>query len=184
MGEFQLDFDLQGGPVKTKPAPKPLAKPVSQAVTKSIEPTIFSVSSLTRKVRGILEQGIGEVWVDGEISNLRRQASGHIYFTLKDASSQIACVLFAGQTPQLKGMRFADGVQVRIFGELTVYEARGNYQIIVRTVQDQGEGALQAKFEELKRRLDSEGLFRQERKRPLPKFPLRIGVVTSPTGAA
>jgi len=184
MGEFQLDFDLQGGPVKTKPAPKLLAMPVPQAVTKSIEPTIFSVSTLTRKVRGILEQGIGEVWVDGEISNLRRQASGHVYFTLKDASSQIACVLFAGQTLQLKGMRFADGVQVRLFGELTVYEARGNYQIIVRTVQDQGEGALQAKFEELKRRLDSEGLFRSERKRSLPKFPLRIGVVTSPTGAA
>jgi exodeoxyribonuclease VII large subunit len=184
MGGFQLDFDLQGGPVKPKPTPSPIAKPVTLAVTRPVEPTIFSVSALTRKVRGILEQGIGEVWVDGEISNLRRQASGHIYFTLKDASSQIACVLFAGQTPQLKGMRFADGVQVRIFGELTVYEARGNYQIIVRTVQDQGEGALQAKFEELKRRLDSEGLFRQERKRPLPKFPLRIGVVTSPTGAA
>lgn len=188
MGEFQLDFDLQGGPVKPKstpkPQPAPIAKPVAHAITKPVEPVIFSVSSLTRKVRGILEQGIGEVWVDGEISNLRRQASGHIYFTLKDASSQIACVLFAGQTPQLKGMRFADGVQVRLFGELTVYEARGNYQIIVRTVQDQGAGALQAKFEELKRRLDSEGLFRQERKRTIPKFPHRIGVVTSPTGAA
>ena len=184
MGEFQLDFDLQGGPVKPKPTPKPVTKPLTHAVTKPVEPTIFSVSALTRKVRGILEQGIGEVWVEGEISNLRRQASGHIYFTLKDDSSQIACVLFAGQTPQLKGMRFADGVQVRIFGELTVYEARGNYQIIVRTVQDQGAGALQAKFEELKRRLDSEGLFRPERKRRLPKFPRRIGVVTSPTGAA
>jgi len=183
MGEFQLDFDLRGGPVKPKPA-KPLAKSDTHTFTKSVEPSIFTVSSLTRKLRGILEQGIGEVWVDGEISNLRRQASGHIYFTLKDASSQIACVLFAGQTPQLKGMRFADGVQVRLFGELSVYEARGNYQIVVRTVQDQGAGALQAKFEELKRRLDSEGLFRQERKRALPKFPRRIGVVTSPTGAA
>ena len=169
---MQLDFDLKGSISKPKPAPKPA------------EPLVLTVSTLTRKVRGLLEDGIGEIWVEGEVSNLRRQSSGHAYFTLKDASSQIACVLFAGQTAQLRGMNFADGVHVQIQGSLTVYEPRGNYQIIVRRVQERGVGALQAKFEELKRRLDAEGLFAPDKKRPLPKFPRRIGVVTSPTGAA
>jgi exodeoxyribonuclease VII large subunit len=169
---MQLDFDLKGTISKPKPTPKPA------------EPAILTVSALTRKVRGLLEDGIGEVWVEGEISNLRRQSSGHAYFTLKDSGSQIACVLFAGQTAQLRGMNFADGVQVQLQGSLTVYEPRGNYQIIVRRIQERGVGALQAKFEELKRRLDAEGLFDSAKKRPLHKFPRRIGVVTSPTGAA
>jgi len=165
---MQLDFDLRGGP----------AKPAEEA------PEVFSVAGLTRRIRVMLEGGLGEVWVEGEVSNLRRQASGHVYFTLKDASSQLACVLFAGQAAQLRGIKFADGAQVQVFGQITVYEARGNYQIIVRKVRERGVGALQAKFEELKRRLAAEGLFDAERKRPLPKFPRRIGVVTSPTGAA
>ena len=169
---MQLDFDLKGTSSRPKPDPKPAA------------PTVLTVTALTRKVRGLLEEGIGEVWVEGEVSNLRRQSSGHAYFTLKDAGSQIACVLFAGQTAQLRGMNFTDGVHVQIQGSLTVYEPRGNYQIIVRRIQEKGVGALQAKFEELKRRLDAEGLFDPARKRPLPKFPRRIGVVTSPTGAA
>ena len=170
---MQLDFDLKGGPpLKAREIPKPL------------EPVILTVGALTRKVRGLLESGIGDIWVEGEISNFRRQSSGHVYFTLKDESSQLTCVLFAGQTAQLRGMKFADGVQVQLFGQITVYEARGSYQMIVRRVQECGVGALQAKFEELKRRLDAEGLFRPERKRALPKFPNRIGVVTSPTGAA
>lgn len=169
---MQLDFDLKGTISKPKAAPKP------------VEPVILTVSALTRKVRGLLEDGIGEVWVEGEVSNLRRQSSGHAYFTLKDSGSQIACVLFAGQTAQLRGMNFADGVQVQLQGSLTVYEPRGNYQIIVRRIQERGVGVLQAKFEELKRRLDAEGLFDSAKKRPLPKFPRRIGVVTSPTGAA
>ncbi len=170
---MQLDFDLKGGPpLKAREIPKPL------------EPVILTVGALTRKVRGLLESGIGDIWVEGEISNLRRQSSGHVYFTLKDESSQLTCVLFAGQTAQLRGMKFADGVQVQLFGQITVYEARGSYQMIVRRVQECGVGALQAKFEDLKRCLDAEGLFRPERKRALPKFPNRIGVVTSPTGAA
>jgi exodeoxyribonuclease VII large subunit len=170
--QVQLDFDLKGGP--RKPVP-----PVVAA-----EPVVLSVGALTRRIRELLENGLGEVWVEGEVSNLRRQASGHVYFTLKDASSQLACVLFAGQAAQLRGIKFTDGVQVQIFGQITVYEARGNYQIIVRKVQERGVGALQAKFEELKRTLAAEGLFDAARKRPLPKFPRRIGVVTSPTGAA
>ena len=168
---MQLNFDLRGGPAKP-PEPEVVA------------PVVFSVAGLTRRIREMLEGGLGEVWVEGEVSNLRRQASGHVYFTLKDASSQLACVLFAGQAAQLRGIKFADGAQVQIYGQITVYEARGNYQIIVRKVREQGIGALQAKFEELKQRLATEGLFAAERKRPLPKFPRRIGVVTSPTGAA
>ena len=171
---MQLDFNLLSGAPKKKDAPPP----------KPAEPVVLAVSALTKKIRSLLEDGIGEVWVEGEISNLRRQNSGHLYFTLKDAASQIACVMFAGQTAQLRGMNFNDGAQVQVFGELTVYEPRGNYQLIVRRVQERGLGALQAKFEELKRRLAAEGLFDTERKRPLPKFPRRIAVVTSPTGAA
>jgi len=171
---MQLDFNLQSGAPKKKDATPP----------KPAEPVVLAVSALTKKIRSLLEDGIGEVWVEGEISNLRRQSSGHLYFTLKDASSQIGCVMFAGQTAQLRGMNFNDGAQVQVFGELTVYEPRGNYQLIVRRVQERGIGALQAKFEELKRRLAAEGLFDSARKRPLPKFPHRIAVVTSPTGAA
>ena len=147
-------------------------------------PAVLSVSELTRKVRAALEQQVGEVWVRGEISNYRRQASGHHYFTLKDDASQLACVLFAGAARSLRGLRLADGMQVQAFGELTVYEARGQYQLVVQLVQEEGLGALQAKFEALKAKLAAEGLFDAARKRPLPKFPARIGVVTSPTGAA
>ena len=165
---MQLDFDLRATPKAT-----PLA-----------EPKVMTVGALTRRIRELLESGIGDVWVEGEISNLRRQASGHMYFTLKDAGAQLACVLFAGQAAQLSGIKITDGAKVRIFGQITVYEARGQYQIIVRNVKACGEGALQAKFEELKRRLAAEGLFDTGRKRPIPRFPHRIGVVTSPTGAA
>jgi exodeoxyribonuclease VII large subunit len=169
---MQLDFDLKGTPEPVRAAAQPA------------EPKMFTVTALTRKVRSLLEGGLGDVWVEGEISNLRNQSSGHLYFTLKDAGSQIACVLFAGQTAQLRGKNFADGIHVQLQGQITVYEPRGNYQLIVRRVQERGIGALQAKFEQLKCRLEAEGLFRAERKRPLPRFPRRIGVVTSPTGAA
>jgi exodeoxyribonuclease VII large subunit len=169
-----MQLDLGFGE-KRKPEP---------AAPEDAAPRILSVSELTRVVRAALETGIGEVWVRGEISNLRRQASGHQYFTLKDAGAQLACVLFAGAARQLRGLRLADGMQAQIFGELTVYEARGQYQIVVQLVQEEGLGALQARFEALKAKLANEGLFAAERKRPLPRFPARIGVVTSPTGAA
>jgi exodeoxyribonuclease VII large subunit len=163
---MQLDLDLHG-----KPPPAP-------------EPRVFSVAELTRRVRDLIERGLGEVWVEGEISNLRRQTSGHQYFTLKDGTSQLSCVLFAGAAAGLRGIKLADGQSVQLFGAVTVYEARGQYQMIVRLVQNRGEGALQARFEALKRALAAEGLFAQERKRPLPRFPQRVGLVTSPTGAA
>lgn len=148
------------------------------------EPRVFSVSEITRTVRAVLEDEIGTVWVEGEVSNYRKQASGHQYFTLKDAQSQLACVWFARGGSRLKQVALADGMQVQVRGALTVYEARGQYQLNVQLVQAGGAGLLQAKFEALKRKLEAEGLFAAERKRALPGFPTLIGIVTSPTGAA
>ncbi|MBC8003181.1 MAG: exodeoxyribonuclease VII large subunit, partial [Opitutaceae bacterium] len=144
-------------------------------------PTVLGVSELTRRVRDLLEGGIGEIWVEGEISNHRLQSSGHQYFTLKDDRSQLPCVLFSRSAGRLK---LTDGMAVQVFGSVTVYEARGQYQMIAQLVQPRGQGVLQAKFEALKRKLDSAGFFDPARKRPLPRFPTRIGIVTSPTGAA
>ena len=144
---------------------------------------VLSVSELTDQVKRLLEQQIGQIWVTGEITNLRVQSSGHIYFTLKDAASQVTCVLFRGTaTPNRAGL--ADGRKVVVHGDLTVYEPRGQYQLVVRAVEMQGVGALQIAFERLKQKLAAEGLFAPERKRPLPRYPQRIGLVTSPTGAA
>ena len=148
------------------------------------EPRVLTVSELTRSVRSVLEAEIGVVWVEGEISNYRKQPSGHQYFTLKDAQSQLACVWFARGGLRSKQTALADGMEVQVRGTLTVYEARGQYQLNVQAVQAGGAGLLQAKFEALKRKLEAEGLFDAERKRPLPKFPTAIGIVTSPTGAA
>jgi exodeoxyribonuclease VII large subunit len=146
--------------------------------------TILSVSELTRVVREILEGRIGEVWVEGEISNLRKQSSGHYYFTLKDDRAQIACVMFARSYGAQSKIPLSDGMQVQAYGLVTVYEARGQYQLIVQLVQPRGQGLLQAKFEALKRKLHAEGLFDNERKRALPKFPRRVALVTSSSGAA
>ncbi len=148
------------------------------------EPRVFSVTEITRTVRAVIEQSVGTVWVEGEVSNYRRQASGHQYFTLKDATSQLACVLFARGGAWRKDAPLSDGMQVQVRGALTVYEARGQYQMNVQLVQAAGAGLLQAKFEALKRKLEAEGLFDPAGKRALPKFPSSIGIVTSPTGAA
>lgn len=147
-------------------------------------PQVFSVSEVTRVVRGVIESALGVVWVEGEVSNYRKQASGHQYFTLKDAQSQLSCVLFARGGSWRKQVPLADGMQVQVRGALTVYEARGQYQLNVQLVQAGGAGLLQAKFEALKRKLDAEGLFDPARKRPLPRFPATVALVTSPTGAA
>src|SRR5438874_4110458 len=147
---------------------------------------ILTVSELTRSIRGTLETKFGAVWLQGEVSNYKLHPSGHQYFTLKDARAQIACVIFrntmAPSPRTLSGL--ADGTQVQVYGNVTVFEARGQYQLSVQILQPRGLGLLQAKFEALKRKLEAEGLFAVERKRPLPKFPRRIGVVTSPSGAA
>ncbi|EDY21763.1 exodeoxyribonuclease VII, large subunit [Chthoniobacter flavus Ellin428] len=148
------------------------------------EPRVLSVSELTRAVRATLEDHIGQVWVEGEISNYRKQPSGHQYFTLKDEQSQVACVWFARGGLRMKQVALSDGMHVQVRGALTVYEARGQYQLNVQTVQAAGAGLLQAKFEALKRKLEAEGLFDPERKRPLPRFPMTIGLVTSSNAAA
>ena len=144
---------------------------------------VLSVSELTAQVRRLLEKEVGQVWVTGEITNLRLQSSGHIYFTLKDRLAQLSCVLFRGELQVDRGL-LQDGRKVTLSGGLTVYEARGAYQLRVTSVELEGLGALQAAFEKLKQKLNAEGLFAQERKRPLPRYPRRIGLVTSPTGAA
>ena len=144
---------------------------------------VLSVTELTRSIRGTLETKFGSVWVQGEVSNYKLHPSGHQYFTLKDARAQIACVIFRNTMAPLR-QPLADGARVQIFGNVSVFEARGQYQISVQIVQPFGQGALQAKFEALKRKLEAEGLFDPARKRPLPKFPKRIGIVTSPSGAA
>jgi exodeoxyribonuclease VII large subunit len=144
---------------------------------------VLSVSELTAQVKRLLEKSVGQIWVTGEVTNLRAQSSGHMYFTLKDAAAQLNCVLFSREKVLHREL-LADGQKVLLQGDVTVYEARGQYQLIVRAVELQGVGALQIAFEKLKQKLAAEGLFAPERKRPLPKYPQRIGLVTSPTGAA
>src|SRR4051794_17174326 len=147
---------------------------------------VLSVFELTRAIRGALETKFGAVWVQGEVSNYKLHPSGHQYFTLKDQRAQIACVIFrntmAPLPRTLSGL--ADGAQVQVYGNVSVFEARGQYQLSVQILQPRGLGLLQAKFEALKRKLEAEGLFDPARKRPLPKFPKRIGIITSPSGAA
>lgn len=143
----------------------------------------ISVTRLVRKMRNLLEIELGEVWVEGEVSNLRRQASGHLYFTLKDEGAQVSCVMFRGNASRAK-VQPDNGMLVRLYGEVSVYEARGSVQLIVRQVENAGEGELQARFEALKRKLDAEGLFSKELKKSLPQFPKKVGLITSGTGAA
>ena len=173
-------------PPPAAPEPAGSAPPAVVPVVPVVAPAgrrILSVSELTAQVRGVLENEIGTVWVTGEVTNLRVQSSGHRYFTLKDAGSQLSCVLFRAERVEHRDL-LEDGQKVLLSGEVTVYEARGQYQLIVRRVELQGVGALQIAFEKLKQKLAAEGLFAAERKRPLPEFPQRIGIVTSPTGAA
>jgi exodeoxyribonuclease VII large subunit len=145
-------------------------------------PTIYTVSELTAEIKDIVESGFGEIWVEGEVSNLRVPPSGHCYFTLKDESSQIQAVLFKAQARFLD-FHPEDGLSVIARGRVSVYEQRGQYQLIVAFMEPRGLGALQLAFDQLKRRLEAEGLFDPARKKPLPFLPKRIGIVTSPTGA-
>ena len=147
------------------------------------ERSVETVTQFTRRVKQVLEGGIRPGWVRGDVSNLRIQTSGHVYFSLKDAGAQLSAVLFRGDAAR-QTVKLRDGLQVVVYGEISVYEARGQYQLIVRAVVDDGVGRLQREFEALKRRLAEEGLFDEERKQPLPAMPATVGFVTSPTGAA
>lgn len=156
---------------------------MAEIVKSKPERKVFSVGELTRLLKTVLEETFGAVWVEGEISNMRRPSSGHVYFTIKDASAQISAVMFRGNQVGLK-FQPKDGMLVRTFGQVSIYEKSGNYQIIVRQMEEGGKGSLQAQFEALKEKLQKEGLFDTERKRSIPLLPQHVGVVTSRTGAA
>lgn len=144
---------------------------------------IVSVAELTAAIKGILEPAFGGLWVRGEVSNFRRQSSGHLYFSLKDEEAQISAVMFRSDAARVEA-EVRNGMQALVYGRITVYGPRGNYQLVVRTLEDDGLGRLRAAFEALKRQLSAEGLFSQDRKQPLPSLPRTVAVVTSPSGAA
>ena len=144
---------------------------------------VYTVSRLNREVRSVLERALSVIWVEGELSNFSQPASGHWYFSLKDRGAQLRCAMFRMQNA-LVGFTPRDGAHLLLRGRLSVYEARGEYQLIVEHLEEAGVGALKREFERLKTRLAAEGLFAPERKRALPRFPRRIGVITSPSGAA
>lgn len=148
-------------------------------------PLIWSVSELTRYLRVLLEgdPALQDVWVRGEISNLSRPASGHVYFTIKDQGASLRCVMWRSEAARLR-LPLQDGLAIEAHGNISVYEPSGQYQLYVDAIQPQGEGVLYQEFLRLKQRLEAEGLFDEARKRPLPLLPRRIGVVTSPSGAA
>jgi exodeoxyribonuclease VII large subunit len=145
--------------------------------------TIWSVTDLTARIRDLLAGEFTDVFVEGEVSNAHAAQSGHLYFTLKDNHAQIRCVCFRAQLARLK-FRPEDGLHVTVRGSISVYESRGEYQFYVEHVEPVGLGALQLAFEQLKKRLDAEGLFDPERKKPLPALPRCVGLITSPSGAA
>lgn len=147
------------------------------------EKTILTVSRLTALLRGVLEENFEQLWVQGEVSNLSSPASGHCYFTLKDAGAQLRCVLFKGAAKNLK-FRLTDGMALIVRGRISVYDQRGDYQLICEYAEPVGVGALQTAFVQLKEKLASEGLFADSHKVALPRFPRTIGIITSPTGAA
>lgn len=147
------------------------------------ERTIYTVSRLNREVRLLLERGLPAIWIEAEISNLARPSSGHWYFSLKDADAQIRCAMFRQRNSSV-GFAPRDGMAVLARGRVSLYEPRGDYQLIVESLEEAGLGALQREFERLKARLSAEGLFDPAARRPLPEVPARIGVITSPTGAA
>jgi len=144
---------------------------------------VFSVGELTHRIKQLLESSIPEAWIRGEVSNFRRQASGHLYFTLKDAESQLPCVMFRADA-QRCSLALREGLQLLAWGSLSVYEPRGAYQLVVRAVLEDGVGRLREAFDKLKARLEAEGLFDPARKRDIPVRPRVVGFVTSPTGAA
>jgi exodeoxyribonuclease VII large subunit len=147
------------------------------------ERKIWSVAELTARISATLAAQFSNIWVEGEVSNFKAAQSGHLYFTLKDAKAQVRCVCFRNQAIRLK-FRPEDGLKLIVRGSISVYEPRGEYQIYVEHIEPAGLGALQLAFEQLKKRLAAEGLFDESRKKPLPVMPRRVGVVTSPRGAA
>src|SRR3989338_2492865 len=147
------------------------------------EKRIYTVSEITKYMRVILEDSFPAIWVEGEVSNYTLHSSGHIYFSLRDANAVLKCAFFRRANEKLK-FKLKDGMKVIAFGAISVYEARGDYQLIVEDLEPKGIGALQLQFEQLKEKLAKEGMFDERHKVPIPFLPTRIGIVTSPTGAA
>ena len=162
----QMQFGLDQPPAKTKNSPK-----------------VLSVSQINRLIKNQLEGEFSTVWLQGELSNFKAHTSGHFYFSLKDSNAQISAVMFRGQNSKLK-FKPAVGMEVIVRGRITVYEPRGNYQMLVETMEPVGAGALQQAFEQLKTKLRTEGSFNKEHKKALPVLPKHIALVTAPTGAA
>jgi exodeoxyribonuclease VII large subunit len=160
-----------------------MPEPLFNALFDKIERRPLTVSQLTSSIRTTLESRFNAVWVEGEISNFKSHSSGHWYFTLKDSNSQLHAKCFRSANQRIR-FKPTDGMHVRARGKLTVYPPRGEYELVVETLEPVGAGALRVAFEQLRDRLQAEGLFAKELKRPLPIFPRRVGVVTSPTGAA
>lgn len=160
-----------------------MKSPLLQSLFDEEERKPLSVSELTAKVSSVIERSFKSVWVEGEISNFAAANSGHWYFTLSDESAQLKAACYRGSNLRIRFQPF-DGLQVRVSGKLSVYQPKGEYQILVESLEPVGEGAMKVAFEQLKQKLEREGLFAQELKRPLPFFPHRVGVVTSPQGAA
>src|SRR5881392_3977917 len=160
-----------------------MSQPLLASLFDSTERQPVSVSELTQQIRVALEKGFGSVWVEGEVSNFRSVSSGHWYFTLKDEFAQLRAACYRSSNQRIR-FRPEDGLQVRARGRLSVYEPKGEYQMIVEALEPVGAGALQLAFEQTKDRLQAEGLFARELKRPIPMFPRRVGVITSANGAA
>src|SRR6058998_1405915 len=157
-----------------RPAKQECDLPLFTAATRKF----LTVSELNEQIRGTLDSQLGALWVQGEISNFRVPPSGHFYFTLKDDKSQIAAVMFRRQGASLSFLP-EDGMEVLCFGRVSLYSARGDLQLYVESIEPRGQGALYLAFEQLKKKLGAEGLFAQQRKRPLPFLPASIGIVTS-----
>ena len=155
----------------------------TRSLPRSEGPKVYTVKEITRRIRDLMELNFPGIWIEGEISGFKHHSSGHMYFTLKDETAVLNAVFFARQNRGIK-FELKDGLRVLIFGKISVYEPRGNYQLYVEQIEPKGLGALQLAFLQLKEKLAQEGLFDTERKRPIPAFPRTIGVVTSPTGAA
>lgn len=186
---FDIPFEEGIAPEKERAQIKTKAKgkvkvevKVEEEEKASAEPHIYTVSELTFSIRDLLENRYPDVWVTGEVSNFRNPESKHYYFSIKDDASQLRAVIFGGK--QKLSFDIEDGLELICHGRLSVYSARGEYQIIIDHCEPKGKGALQLAFEQLKKKLEAEGLFARERKRILPFLPRKIGVVTSPTGAA
>src|SRR6188474_703580 len=173
-------FDLFGAP---EPEQEPEPARASAPSARERQRTVLTVSDLTANIRGILENAYSEVWIEAEISNCRLWNTGHLYFTLKDPASQIKAVMFRSDVRTLK-FKPEDGLHVVVRGRVSVYEPKGEYQLVCERMEPHGLGALQLAFDQLKRRLHAEGLFDAARKRALPALPRKIGIVTSLDGAA